>query len=281
MRTAWHTTHQVEPKPELFASDYGTWFQDQLVVAAYPLRPPYPEETIQLLADLVLDPPRCVLDVGCGTGELARRLAPLLEHVVAVDASAPMLAAGSLAPGGAAPNLLWIHTRVEDVPLEAGAYGLVTAGESLHWLEWDTVMPRFAQALAPGGMLAIVDRNWDGPPDLRERLLPVFKRFSQVRTWQTVSLLDELQKRGLFEVVGQRRCGPTAWAPTVDEYVEARHSQRSFSRTHMGEATAAAFDAELRGVINAACAAGEIERTGDTLRLAASATVTWGHPAAA
>jgi SAM-dependent methyltransferase len=268
----------VEPKPELFASDYGTWFQDDLVVAAYPLRPPYPDEAIQLLAELVLEEPRSVLDVGCGTGDLARRLAPLVGRVDAVDASAPMLAAGRAAPGGNAPNLLWVHARVEDAALETAAYGLVTAGESLHWLDWDTVMPRFAHALAPGGVLAIVDRDWDGPPALRERLLAVFKRYSQVRTWQSVSLLDELEKRGLFELVGRRRCGPSAWEPTLDEYVAARHSQRSFSRTHMGEVTADAFDAALRAVMDAAWAADEIERAGDRLRLAAGATVTWGWP---
>jgi SAM-dependent methyltransferase len=251
----------MEPKPELFASTYGTWFQDQLVVAAYPLRPPYPDEVIQLLAGLLPDAPRTVLDVGCGTGEIARRLAPLVARVDAVDASAPMLAAGRSAPGGDAPNLVWMLSRVEDAPLEAAAYGLVTAGESLHWLEWDAVMPRFAQALAPGGMLAIVGRDWDGPPPLRVRLLPVFKRHSPV-PWQTVSLLDELRTRGLFQVIGRRCCGPTDWQPTMDEYVEARHSQRSFSRTHMGEATAAAFDAELRAVLEAACAAGEIARAG-------------------
>jgi hypothetical protein len=28
----------MEPKPELFASDYGSWWDDPLVVEAYPLQ---------------------------------------------------------------------------------------------------------------------------------------------------------------------------------------------------------------------------------------------------
>ncbi|TME92685.1 MAG: class I SAM-dependent methyltransferase [Chloroflexi bacterium] len=88
------------PKPELYSSHYGTWFQDPLVVAAYPARPPYPESAIRLLAELAVDQPRRVLDIGCGTGDISRRLAQLVECVDAVDASERMLAAGRRACGG-------------------------------------------------------------------------------------------------------------------------------------------------------------------------------------
>src|SRR5207237_1117857 len=71
-----------------------------LVVAAYPARPPYPESAIRLLAELAVDQPRRVLDIGCGTGDISRRLAQLVECVDAVDASERMLAAGRRACGG-------------------------------------------------------------------------------------------------------------------------------------------------------------------------------------
>ncbi|MBV9328378.1 MAG: class I SAM-dependent methyltransferase [Chloroflexi bacterium] len=268
----------MQPKPELFASDYGAWFQDPLIVAAYPARPPYPPDVIDVLVSLVPGESRAVLDVGCGTGDIARRLAPRVARVDAIDASEAMLAAGRVAEGGDAANLNWMHSRVEDAPLDAAAYGLITAGESLHWLEWHAVMPRFARTLVPDGVLAIVDRAWDRPPPLHARLLPIFKRYSQAGTWQNVNLIDELHRRQLFEVLGRQQCGPQAWQPTMDEYIAARHSQRSFSRTHMGESRAQAFDAELRSAIEDACASGEIERNGDRLRLSVGATVTWGRP---
>jgi cyclopropane fatty-acyl-phospholipid synthase-like methyltransferase len=63
------------PKPTHLSGEYGAWFKDPLVVAAYPSRPAYPAALIQALADLVVDGTRVVLDVGCGTGDLARRLA--------------------------------------------------------------------------------------------------------------------------------------------------------------------------------------------------------------
>jgi predicted TPR repeat methyltransferase len=64
----------------------------------YPYRPPYPDEAIELLVELIRDGPRTVLDAGCGTGDLSRRLAPRVDRVDAVDASAAMLAKGRQLP---------------------------------------------------------------------------------------------------------------------------------------------------------------------------------------
>ena len=47
---------------------------------------------------------------------------------------------------------------METAPLDP-PYALVTAGESLHWMAWEVVLPRFAAALVPGGLLAIADRG--------------------------------------------------------------------------------------------------------------------------
>jgi SAM-dependent methyltransferase len=85
-------THQQEsdmrPKPELYNSHYAEWFKDPDVIAAYPSRPPYARAAIEFLSELITDRPRRVLDIGCGTGDIARRLAPLVDRVDAVDFSA-------------------------------------------------------------------------------------------------------------------------------------------------------------------------------------------------
>src|SRR5690348_10816627 len=108
----------MRPKPKHWQPEYGAWFQDAGIVAAYPNRPPYPPETFTILTGLLApDAPRTVLDVGCGTGDLARRLAPLVERVGAVDLSAGMIARGKRLPGGADPRIRWIHAAAEDAPL--------------------------------------------------------------------------------------------------------------------------------------------------------------------
>ena len=53
--------------------EVASQFQDQCVVDNYHLRPLYPEETFSLLARLVAPDGQRVLDVGCGTGEIARQ----------------------------------------------------------------------------------------------------------------------------------------------------------------------------------------------------------------
>src|ERR1700736_6122980 len=100
----------MQPKPSHLSGDYGAWFKDPLIAAAYPARPAYPAAVIQLLADLVADPPapRVVLDGGCGTRAIARHLAPLVDRVDAVDFSSSMIEQGRQLAGGATANLRWI-----------------------------------------------------------------------------------------------------------------------------------------------------------------------------
>ena len=266
----------MQPKPRHLAPEYGAQFRDRSVAAAYPHRQPYPAATFAALAELLGDAAGATLDVGCGTGDIARRLAPLVGRVDAVDASAAMIAQGRRQPGDDASNLRWIEGRVEEVPL-APPYGLITAGESLHWLDWETVFPRFAAALAPGGSLAIIGRNWEGARAIGERVMPIIGRHSTNRDFRPYNLLDELTARGLFAVQGTRRIAPEPWHPTIDEYIECRHSQNGLSRDRMGE-DAARFDDELRAALRALCDDGTIATRGERLILAVEATITWGRP---
>ena len=247
--------HQQEsgmrPKPERYDSHYAAWFKDPDVIAAYPSRPPYAHAAIEFLSELVTDRPRRVLDIGCGTGDIARRLAPLVDHVDAVDFSAGMIESARQLPGGAASNVRWIIGAVEDAPLVA-PYALITAGESLHWMDWEIVLPRLADVLSPNGVVAILGRDWEGPPAVRARIRPVLMRHSAV-VWQDVDLLSELRDRELFTLVGTRRFGPEVWEPGVEQYLECRHSQRSFARSAMGETDARTFDGELRQVLADLC----------------------------
>jgi SAM-dependent methyltransferase len=138
------------PKPDHLSDAYAAQFTDPSVVAAYPTRPPYPPDVFPLLAALIATSPRVVLDIGCGTGDIARNLVSMVDRVDAVDISAPMIELGRQLPGGDGPRLRWIHGRAEEVELEP-PYALIAAGESLHWMQWDVLLPRLGRLLAPGG----------------------------------------------------------------------------------------------------------------------------------
>ncbi len=265
------------PKPGSWGPQYGATFSEQSVVDAYPYRPPYPEEVFDVLAGLVVDAPRAVLDVGCGMGDIARLLAPRADRLDAVDRSLLMIERGKRLPGGDAPTLTWTHGMVETAPL-APPYALITAGESLHWLTWEAVFPRFVQVLTPRGVLAIIDRNWDHSAAVRERLHPIFQQVSTDRDYRPYNLLDELTRRGLFQQLGEQRTRPEPWRPSVDEYLACRHSQQSFSRERMGQAQAAAFDVAVRAALEELQQAGELEMHDGRLDLTVEAAIVWGTP---
>ena len=105
-----------------------------------------------LLAQVPRDATR-VLDVGCGAGTLARRLAARTGHVDALDRSPAMLAAAA----DAAPANLTLHLadlRTADLP--DGHYDVVLSSAVLHHLPLAEALPRMARWVCPGGVLAAV-----------------------------------------------------------------------------------------------------------------------------
>lgn len=259
------------PKPEYPSSAYGAQFSDVSVVAAYPNRLPYPPDVFRLLTELITTTPRTVLDAGCGTSDLARRLAPLVERVDALDISAPMIALGRTLPGGDHPHLHWLLGHMEDVSL-APPYALVTAGESLHWMEWEVVLPRFQQVLSPGGSVAIVERQprpepWDAA--LRE----LFAEFSTNRLFQPYDLVIELEQRRLFTKQGVAQAAPQAHRQSIAAHIESIHSMNGFSRDRMEPEQAAAFDAQMRSLVQPFA-------DDEMLALEMAARITWGSPTA-
>lgn len=260
-----------EPKPAFLGPEFASAFQDASVVQAYPYRPPYPESLFALLVGLIAGERRVVLDVGAGTGDIARPLATMVERVDAVDWSAAMIARGRRLPGGDSTRIHWIQGRAEEAPL-APPYGLVTAGESLHWMDWGRVMPRFREALVPGGFVAIMDRA-ELPVAWSDDLVGLIRRYSTNRTYVRMDLIAELERRGLFTKAGEWRSEPETFRQSIDDYLESMHSRSSFSRERMLAADLAAFDEALRALLERHAVDGQIE-----LRLAASAV--WGVPGA-
>lgn len=108
-----------------------------------------------------------VLDAGCGPGfvarELLERVGPTGE-VVALDELRPWvdeLASWARREGHA--NLRPLQGRLEEVELPAGAFDLIFLRWVLSFLpNPGTVVSKLAQALAPGGVLAIQDYNHEG-----------------------------------------------------------------------------------------------------------------------
>ncbi len=257
------------PKPKHLQPQYGAQFADESIVAAYRFRPPYPDEVFDTLDELLGERPRVVLDAGCGSGDLAIPLADIVERVDAVDPSAAMLAAARSRPGADSPRLRWIHASLEDVKLSP-PYGLILAGESLHWMDWPVVLPRMSDALAPGACLAIVGRTEGANPWWPE-LLQIINVYSTNRDYQPYDLIQELQGRELFRVVGRRRTSVVAVGQTVADYIESIHSRNGFSRDRMTAQAARDFDTAAAGLLAGYARDGQ-------LNFEVVGSVVWGEP---
>jgi SAM-dependent methyltransferase len=259
-------------KPLFWSREQAATFEDASVAAAYRCRPPHPPATFAILTELLKDGPRTVLDLGCGEGLVARPLAPLVDRVDAVDVSAAMVAAGQRRPGGDHPHLKWIVGAAETAPL-APPYALATAGDSLHWMDWDAVFPRLCAALTPGGVLAIVSVGAERAPWASASLLPLIERYStNPHRPPETDLLEHLRRRGLFAVLGRARTESVPFRQPVEDYVESWHARNGFSRQRMRPGDAAAFDAAIRALVLPFATAGGL------LEQAVYGSVVWGRP---
>lgn len=109
-----------------------------------------------LLARVELEAPRLVVDLGCGPGNstaLLRERWPR-ARLVGVDASEAMLERARAEDLAHAMGARWVRARIEDWRADE-APDLLFSNAALHWVgEHETLVPRLADALAPGGVLA-------------------------------------------------------------------------------------------------------------------------------
>lgn len=258
-------------KPKGLGPEYGAQFQDPSVAAAYPTRPPYPPQLFEILLELIHDRSPIILDLGCGTGDISRHLAPRVSRVDAVDPSSAMIARGQALPGGQHPNIRWISSTAEDFTYSS-RYSLVVAAESVHWMDWDIVLPRIRDSLTLNGRLAVVLGRTLRSEPWAEEVGALIARYSTNRDYERYDLLKELADRNLFIPQQHVETEPVPFSQTVDEYIESFHSRNGLSRDRMGS-TAAAFDAELWMIISR-------YRPGPILEFELIAELAWGVPQA-
>lgn len=100
---------------------------------------------------------QAALDVGCGTGVLAGKLAPRFARVTGIDADAGMAAAAS-ARLAHDPVVTIRRCGFEDFAASAGdgEADLITMVAVLHHLDLDDTLTRIPGLLAPGGRLLVV-----------------------------------------------------------------------------------------------------------------------------
>lgn len=265
-------TQSMAMKPAHLGSQYASQFQDQSIVRAYRLRPPYPSAVFRILEEIQPQGTKHVLELGCGTGDVTLGLRACADRVDAVEPSAAMIVAARERLGTDDPKVRWIAVTAEEAQFE-GPYSLAVAAESLHWMDWSVVLPKIADALTPGAFLALVDRGHRDLP-WEDELRGLIVKYSTNREYRPYDLVQELTGRLLFTEAGRCTTDPLPFEQSIADHVESIHSRNGFSRDRMSGESAAEFDTLYRRLLERHCRNGIV-------RLETVATVIWGVPGGA
>src|SRR5215813_10789801 len=117
-------------------------------------------EDLEELARIIGAYPQAqVLDLGCGGGHAAYRVAPFVDKVVAYDLSADMLAVVAAEAGRRGLyNITAQQGSAEKLPFPDQTFDVVVTRYSVHhWHDFDAALREARRVLKPGGLAVFMD----------------------------------------------------------------------------------------------------------------------------
>lgn len=262
-----HPDRPPLPRAPQFDDAHARRWCDEEAARAYRHRAPYPPHVFAFLLDLIADAPRTVLDIGCGTGNVTRALAPFVARVDAIDLAAEMIAEGRRLPGGDHPNITWRQGLGEDAPLDP-PYALVVGAQSLHWMRGEIVLPRLARAMTANASLAVVTVIPAERSAWSDGLEAIIKRHSTAKDYVPFDMIPVWENAGLFHKTGEITTPAVAFTQSLADFIAAFHANSTLTAAHID---APAFDAEVSALMTPYCADGCLTRP-------IAGQVVWGRP---
>jgi SAM-dependent methyltransferase len=129
------------------------------------------------------------LDLGCGLGILARRLADRADAVLGLDVAQPAIDRARARYGGIS-HLNFAQNDIFDLPAEMnGTFDLVMLADTLYYAPIVTdaafriIAARVADLLMPGGICVVVNHYfiWDEPTILSRRIFAAFRQAPELQ----------------------------------------------------------------------------------------------------
>ena len=250
----------------------GIAFEAREVVDRYRHRPDYPPGVYARLRTLA-PAHGSLLDLGCGTGKIARQLAHHFATVTAVDPSQAMLDRARSLPNGDAGNIVWIRGLAEDTPLGDADFDLIVAAQSIHWMDHARVFPRLRRRMRPPRVLAVVDGDTPFDPpweaDWRRFLAKWIPEISGMAFAPDDREAFFLRYRRFVAIDGDDHVLSAPIRQSVAAVIACQHSRDAFAPSKLGDRLPA-FDAELADILRPHAVDGHL-----TYRI--RTRLTWGR----
>jgi trans-aconitate 2-methyltransferase len=186
---------------------------------------------VDLLARVDASAPDLVVDLGCGDGPLTLSLTDRWPsaRVVGIDSSPEMLAAAR--HHDEVGRVEWVQARAEDWDPRTlgGPIDVLVTNAALQWVPGHLdLIPRWAEALAPGGWFAMqVPDNYDAPSHVLMREVAA----RQPRAAELSPRLDRAagvaDTHTYLRVLAESGLSPDVWETTYEHILDPSGQQRS------------------------------------------------------
>ncbi|MGW7296956.1 MULTISPECIES: class I SAM-dependent methyltransferase [unclassified Streptomyces] len=106
---------------------------------------------------------RDALDIGCGDGLLARKLAARAAHVTGIDNSPDMIARARQTTSGH-PRLTFVEGDFLTAALPRAGYDFICSLATIHHMDFEAALARMRDLLRPGGTMVVVGLAREASP---------------------------------------------------------------------------------------------------------------------
>jgi SAM-dependent methyltransferase len=172
-------------------------------------RPGYPAEMVDwILSVCEIGDGGHLLEIGSGTGKATMPFAQRALNIVCIEPAGTMASVGRLRLKDY-PHVQFEQKTFEEWDLTPEAFDLVYSAQAFHWVNQEVGYDKAAQALRPGGHLALF---WNTQPALQnqigdeiEQAYQKYAPMMEKRPWKTREQEEEEHREQLQAIAGSGR----------------------------------------------------------------------------
>ena len=146
-------------------------------------RPGIPGEVIDIIVKhFNIDPNDRILDIGCGTGQVALAMEGRCAEMVCLDSDPEMLKEARRATNGSRMKFTWLKHGSQDIGAfrsEIGTFKVATICRAFHWMDQKQVLEDLDKLIDEDGGIAIFGDGsfWTGQEEWQQAVRKVVQKY--------------------------------------------------------------------------------------------------------